>query len=75
MPTNCVNCGVPFTGSKCQYCGTEYGDASYFTKKQKVKLIKQFLKAPLSTQQELSILRSCSVDAVEYYKAWESEVL
>ena len=24
MRTNCVNCGAPLTGSKCQYCGTEY---------------------------------------------------
>lgn len=24
MPTNCVNCGAPLTGNKCQYCGTEY---------------------------------------------------
>lgn len=24
MPTNCLNCGAPLTGSKCQYCGTEY---------------------------------------------------
>ena len=22
--TNCVNCGAPITGHKCQYCGTEY---------------------------------------------------
>ena len=21
---NCVNCGAPIAGSKCQYCGTEY---------------------------------------------------
>lgn len=22
--TNCVNCGAPLHGSKCEYCGTEY---------------------------------------------------
>lgn len=22
--TNCVNCGAPLHGNKCQYCGTEY---------------------------------------------------
>ena len=21
--TNCPNCGAPFTGDKCEYCGTE----------------------------------------------------
>ena len=21
---NCINCGAPITGTKCQYCGTEY---------------------------------------------------
>ncbi len=26
MTTNCVNCGAPLTGHKCQYCGTEYKD-------------------------------------------------
>lgn len=26
MTTNCVNCGAPLTGNKCQYCGTEYKD-------------------------------------------------
>ena len=24
MLTNCVNCGAPLHGSKCEYCGTEY---------------------------------------------------
>lgn len=24
MLTNCVNCGAPLAGGKCQYCGTEY---------------------------------------------------
>ena len=23
MKTNCPNCGAPFTGGKCAYCGTE----------------------------------------------------
>lgn len=22
--TNCVNCGAPLHGTKCEYCGTEY---------------------------------------------------
>ena len=22
--TNCVNCGAPLHGNKCEYCGTEY---------------------------------------------------
>ena len=25
----CVNCGAPLTGNKCEYCGTEYGDAPF----------------------------------------------
>lgn len=24
--TNCVNCGAPLKGLKCEYCGTEYMD-------------------------------------------------
>lgn len=24
MMTNCKNCGAPLTGTKCEYCGTEY---------------------------------------------------
>lgn len=24
--TNCVNCGAPLHGNKCEYCGTEYGN-------------------------------------------------
>ena len=24
MLTNCVNCGAPLHGNKCDYCGTEY---------------------------------------------------
>lgn len=24
--TNCVNCGAPLKGLKCEYCGTEYLD-------------------------------------------------
>ena len=24
MITNCVNCGAPLRGTKCDYCGTEY---------------------------------------------------
>ena len=24
MLTNCVNCGAPLHGNKCEYCGTEY---------------------------------------------------
>ena len=24
--TNCVNCGAPLEGLKCEYCGTEYLD-------------------------------------------------
>lgn len=23
---NCVNCGAPLRGQKCDYCGTEYGE-------------------------------------------------
>lgn len=22
--TNCINCGAPLRGSKCEYCGTEH---------------------------------------------------
>lgn len=22
--TNCINCGAPLHGNKCEYCGTEY---------------------------------------------------
>ena len=25
MPTNCVNCGMPLNGNRCEYCGTNYG--------------------------------------------------
>ena len=28
MLTNCVNCGAPLHGSKCEYCGTEYPENS-----------------------------------------------
>ena len=24
MLTNCVNCGAPLRGNRCDYCGTEY---------------------------------------------------
>lgn len=24
--TNCINCGAPLHGNKCEYCGTEYGN-------------------------------------------------
>lgn len=24
--TNCINCGAPLHGTKCEYCGTEYGE-------------------------------------------------
>lgn len=24
MTTNCINCGAPLTGNKCEYCGTNY---------------------------------------------------
>ena len=24
LPHNCVNCGAPLHGDKCEYCGTEY---------------------------------------------------
>ena len=24
LGTNCVNCGAPLHGGKCEYCGTEY---------------------------------------------------
>lgn len=24
MLTNCINCGAPLCGSKCNYCGAEY---------------------------------------------------
>lgn len=28
--TNCINCGAPITGDKCEYCGTVYVErASY----------------------------------------------
>ena len=28
--TNCINCGAPLSGDKCEYCGTVYGErASY----------------------------------------------
>ena len=23
--TNCPNCGAPITGSRCEYCGTDFG--------------------------------------------------
>lgn len=23
---NCINCGAPLTGSRCDYCGTEYSE-------------------------------------------------
>jgi hypothetical protein len=26
MITNCVNCGAPLHGKKCEYCGTEYNN-------------------------------------------------
>lgn len=26
---NCINCGAPLHGSKCQYCGTEYGNNGF----------------------------------------------
>lgn len=26
MLTNCINCGAPLHGCKCEYCGTEYGE-------------------------------------------------
>lgn len=25
LPTNCKNCGAALHGSRCEYCGTEYG--------------------------------------------------
>lgn len=28
--TNCVNCGAPLSGSKCQYCGTEYNGSTVY---------------------------------------------
>ena len=24
VPKNCINCGAPLRGGKCDYCGTEY---------------------------------------------------
>ena len=24
--TNCINCGAPLHGRKCEYCGTEYNE-------------------------------------------------
>lgn len=24
--TNCINCGAPLHGNKCEYCRTEYGN-------------------------------------------------
>lgn len=24
--TNCINCGAPLHGNKCEYCGTEYNN-------------------------------------------------
>lgn len=29
MKNNCINCGAPLHSSKCQYCGTEYGDNGF----------------------------------------------
>lgn len=55
MRTNCVNCGAPLTGSKCQYCGTEYGDAYDSAKKQKAELMEQLLKVSISAQQAFVI--------------------
>lgn len=26
--TNCVNCGTPLHGNKCEYCGTEYNNGA-----------------------------------------------
>ena len=28
--TNCINCGAPITGDKCEYCGTVYGERASF---------------------------------------------
>lgn len=27
QPLECKNCGAPLHGSRCEYCGTEYGSA------------------------------------------------
>lgn len=27
---NCVNCGAPIKGNKCEYCGTEYSEDGRF---------------------------------------------
>jgi hypothetical protein len=34
MPTNCKNCGAVLTGSKCEYCRTEYGGKPKLTQAQ-----------------------------------------
>ena len=28
--TNCINCGAPITGDKCEYCGTVYLERASF---------------------------------------------
>ncbi len=66
MPTNCVNCGAPLTGSKCQYCGTEYGDASDSVKKQKAELMEQFLKASISAQQAF-VISGLNIEQAQVY--------
>lgn len=67
MSTNCVNCGAPLAGSECQYCGTEYADASDSVKKQKAELMEQLLKASISAQQAF-VISGIGIDEVEHYK-------
>lgn len=27
---NCINCGAPINGNKCEYCGTEYRNSGFY---------------------------------------------
>lgn len=78
MPTNCVNCGALLMGSKCQYRGAEYGDASYSEKKQKAEMAEmmgQLLKASISVHVQQAFVISghgIGIDAVEHYSALKS---
>lgn len=29
MAQTCINCGAPLHGTKCEYCGTEYGNEGF----------------------------------------------
>lgn len=37
--TNCINCGAPLHGNKCQYCGTEYNENGFVCRFDKGEII------------------------------------